>query len=783
MASALARIIRQYLTCQKKNRAGSLGFWPVNIPGTNYSPENPTCYIVMLHFISDAILIKLAQECNMPRGFPVVWFPEKSVYLYGFRPKFNNDERQSDDSGILSLADNLDIMPKLSGFLGQVVVFPCNGQYWAVACSKNSTGKGNKFALDAERIVKSWLSDEIINVMGEKNLYLCGEVMSQDDQTHGAQVLKEEFIVTAIGTCLMLELKAGRHQGRDTKTFSKHMSHRELNAYCVKYQIPVTAIWFVDSNVDTFVKDLTAARDKMTMAKFNQFIEDHKGDMTIYEGTVKHEDILGDALEGLIIWVNTHELTIKYKFPEYTHRTFCYRAWIGNYSDKSHAFRPNYVVKFMRFLSGYLEHWVISAEGKQYWRKRILSQLIDWKTSGLLDIELTRQDPVGAHIRLAEHPVLESELESQTQTDIKDEFRKVFESTDTENMVDIVLFLGPIGVGKSTRSLQLAEFYNDSEMEMEIIDGDTLGTTSENVLKMSQERNFYTKYAIVKAIMKGKIPVISTGGGALLGRDVNSFFDSIINICGMTPRLHLFLPCERHLIKSFYNEWNVEPIIRSRLKSGSWTCTSKVSDFIRKIAKQSQKNREFAQTFSGLASYNYMYPRIEHGKHNYQRELDNKSWMPDDMIIKPAKTLPGTLNGRQLRLLCRTNYDSGDNYSIGHVTLFFSNTIKEVDTSWIEQLETLKGNHSGTLYKCPAWSFVHVELDSVVTRLDPEATHITINSGKHMPKEMKVACKQVVSGKETINLPLKSGVMQSYPIAKVKSIKVMVDVIDVFIIC
>lgn len=755
IAPVLARIIRQYITCKKNNRAGFLGFWPLNIDGTK-------CYVVMVHFIYDRVLINLAQECGMPRGFPIVWFPGKAMYLYGFRPKFENDERQSDESGILSQAESLDIMPKLSGFLGQIIIFPHNGTYFAVTCSKNSTGKGNKFALDAERIVKSWLSEDLITQLGQEQLYICGEVMSYNDQVHGSHVLREEFIVTTIGKCLVLDLISGQHTGRSFKSFTCHMSHRDLNFYCTKHNIPVTEIWSVHKNIPIFVAELAQSRDTMTLNKFYDFIELHKDNITFYPGTIHHEDVLGQVLEGIVIWLNNNKLTIKYKFPEYTHRTFCYREWIKN----NLAFRSDNINNFMLFLNSYLEHWVVTPQGKEYWKHRILSQLIQLKLSSQLDQILTDSGAVGTHILLAES---DWDCCSQDDTNILDKFNEVFGATQ-ENIADIVLFLGPIGVGKSVRSQQYVNAKTCGNYVL--IDGDDLGIKSENVMKMGQERNFYTKYCINKAIINGQVPVVSTGGGALIERKANNLMVDMINMCGVSTRIHLFLPCNKDVIKKFYNEWDVEAIIKNRLKTGEWTCENNTSGFINKISKRSRNNNEFAEIFTTLAYKTYMYPPIV----NYKEDINDVSWIPD--IKHRRATPPTTFNLQQLRLLCRVNYKSGD-FCMGHITIFYSQSPKQVKLERLKQLETLKGTYEGNLYKCASWSLVHVALDNSITHLDPEATHITINSGQHAPKEMKTACKQLVSGINTILLPLKSGEIKSYDSELIHKENVSIIILDV----
>ena len=86
----------------------------------------------------DRILIKLALECNMPRGFPALWWPTRKIKFFGFRPKFEND-RQEEVSLELEV-DGVAWFKKFSGYLGQLLTWVCpitGGHYWSTA-SKNS---------------------------------------------------------------------------------------------------------------------------------------------------------------------------------------------------------------------------------------------------------------------------------------------------------------------------------------------------------------------------------------------------------------------------------------------------------------------------------------------------------------------------------------------------------------------------------------------------------------------------------------------------------------------
>jgi hypothetical protein len=102
----------------------------------------------------------------------------------------------------------------------------------------------------------------------------------------------------------------------------------------------------------------------------------------------------------------------------------------------------------------------------------------------------------------------------------------------------IVLFLGPIGFGKITvssgkttvssgKSTTASGF---SDERFVVIDGDDVDSRVDT-MSLGQERSVYTRWRLIQAIMNGRIPVLSTGGGVLLGgfgiRDIRQHLESV----------------------------------------------------------------------------------------------------------------------------------------------------------------------------------------------------------------------------------------------------------------
>jgi shikimate kinase len=109
----------------------------------------------------------------------------------------------------------------------------------------------------------------------------------------------------------------------------------------------------------------------------------------------------------------------------------------------------------------------------------------------------------------------------------------------------IVLLLGLVGSGKTTYSDLIQEIISSMGIPSTIIDGDILkGLTSEEVLKLGENRNPLTQSAIIEEESKGKVVILSTGGGALYcsrNQDKNIF--DIWATQHPEINIHCIIPC------------------------------------------------------------------------------------------------------------------------------------------------------------------------------------------------------------------------------------------------
>ena len=107
---------------------------------------NKDSYLCIVHVkAGDHIMIKLAKECNFPRGFPIYYKPNSCIQTYGFYPKFENDDRQFEvHTSFLDkfISSKIRITMKWSGFLGQLIVLP--DKTWTVT-TKNSANINSEY--------------------------------------------------------------------------------------------------------------------------------------------------------------------------------------------------------------------------------------------------------------------------------------------------------------------------------------------------------------------------------------------------------------------------------------------------------------------------------------------------------------------------------------------------------------------------------------------------------------------------------------------------------------
>lgn len=542
------------------------------------------CYLIMIKGSNDDILIKLAESSRFPRGFPIIWKPNEFCNLYGFYPKFSNDameEDASDDTDFINVKQ-IEFNFKYSGYLIQVFAFRINGKdYWTL-CSKNSTS--NTYTINAKKIIESKINEVLVRKMIDNNIHFSGECMSICDQKHGAVVLREDIVITSVARGHWVKIiepadeysdpyinQSGFIYSSGANMFVDFFSQTKTFAFCMEHGLSIDTIYKIttkeadkvtlieadevtstesdevtptdtgkvtsietgiDNHASDFLQKLSSNRNIMTLKTFQLFWDDvmskYSDNVDSKTGNVKHLDILGNVLEGLIIKVSYSDdkpnKTIKYKFPFYTIRTMFLRKFFEKYDT---LLVPK---EYYKAAENFVNYWVVpdTNKGKEYWNymtSLIIFNYKQWKAEyDKLTFKKTSQcdETLGLNIFLVDKLEKLPEFKLNPAIDYKDLYDKhkaeVFRllASEAENRpkLNMVLSLGPIGSGKTTISQILSEI---GQKRFTHVDGDILDLDSEEVSILKEERNPYTRWNITRSFLENKVPIVSMGGGVLTG--------------------------------------------------------------------------------------------------------------------------------------------------------------------------------------------------------------------------------------------------------------------------
>lgn len=696
-----------------------------------YYSESSDTYLAMVHFLNDGFAMKLAEK-GVSRGFPLIK-TKNGWRSYGFHPKFKNDQRQVNDLTEFKGTKRLQVMLKFSGFLGQVITWSVEDTIYWTTLSKN--GATNEYAEDVRRIVAKFMTPKLVSTLETRGLYFCGEVISQKDATHGAVPRTEEFVTTCVGWVQRTE---------DSKRYSSILDHDTMHQVCMELGIPVAEIWTFDKPME-IAGHLSKRRDFVNMSELRILL--NKYATQTLTGSLKHEDILGNCIEGLVMWkiAGSDKIAVKYKFPIYTTRTFAIRPSLN--SDPTTMLSP----EFLSHVRWYLDFWVITPEGRRHW--------MNWLCCAALTFEgfVPEVGDVGLHLQLSEkvNEVFDSRIDYVKQ------FMPKISTSKMNGEHTVIVVLGPIGSGKSTTGQGLEEQIPGSQH----IDGDTV-VSSGHTQKLGPERNLTTLTMVLLAILAGKIPILSSGGGVLFEGRKNPQYhlaNYLEKTLGVRINLVIYIPCEVTELETFYKSWNVSSVIKYRIEAELWEVPNgkKPEQFIKDIQKRSENNWKFPQMLVGHAGEVLTFQPVVPG------------------IAKTSTTLPKALklseeieiiNYNQLRLL--VGFFIGNNWKMAHITLDYSggkpNSIRVSDyqvlrsfitgkklpaTHVIFQGETKKDGCSFLALKpCVELSQMLLLLVDPL-RNNPHELHVTVNTGKHQASTMGKACLQWHEHPDEVSIP------------------------------
>lgn len=741
------------------------------------STKHPNVYLIMIVGMKDNVLIKLAHQCGFPRGFPILWIVGISMQYFGFYPKFSNDVKQKPDNlSEINTVTKIDFFKKWSGFLSQVLAFEINGQvYWTVT-SKNSADCNSLFISDAKRLFEPLMTNNVVEQMTQQRLHFCAEIMSKNDQVHGSRVLTESPVITLVGIGKFYDL--AKPIKDNDKLFVKFLTNQDLVCFCKENNLPCDSAITISNTYASrnFLSELSKNRDFMTDIGLQKIINKFESDINIMTGTVNHADILGDCLEGLVIKLyktNGSTEIKKYKFANYTIRTMLLRSEFQKFSFDSNLIRQT---------ESYTDHWCVSQEGKEFWKNFALECFMEYNDHHPVD------PIVGSHILVAE-------LIGLRANEISDALVRFNQKLSNKSLNTIIICIGPIGSGKTTFANKLAA----SNSKFVVIDGDILDLGIETTMKLSVERNDYTRWKIIEAIMMGKIPIVSCGGGILFSSGKNQMFNlpqQILTTLKIQCKIIVCIPsndCQQVMLSdSNFNVDNLykrKDLVRAtvirRIKSGEWSLdkkflTGKVSEqtainnFVNFIASKSEENMKFAKQLIAIANCVFTYPLITNNNYGIYDNFDFSSI--NSNVTFGSEILMGKFS--QIRLL--TMIDN----QVGHITWKYDASINisfslddfrnlsqmypSVVPGFVQKVTSNDGKSVYT-FAVPAYA-IHPD----------GSTHITIKSGNHAPKETGTIVRAINSGQQTVSIPDKSKKSVVYDLRKIVSNACYIHILAAF---
>eukprot|EP00164_Ancoracysta_twista_P031884 GFYU01066613.1.p1 GENE.GFYU01066613.1~~GFYU01066613.1.p1 ORF type:complete len:349 (-),score=85.54 GFYU01066613.1:1-996(-) len=316
--------------------------------------------------------------------------------------------------------------------------------------------------------------------------------------------------------------------------------------------------------------------------------------------------------------------------------------------------------EFLQMTNTYVRRWCVDDHQRWINFAKTCAVVHDKGTLSKVD----EANKAAYHIRLCDHALTIKDLSSE------------FKPMQAENVVVVVI--GPIGAGKTTVGDMLAAHIGGVH-----IDGDKLGMTQAEVMCLGAERNDFTIWKVVEASMAGKVPVISTGGGALFstGRDQTFALPSRLqtalgvafSVVTVVMDGSVATPTRQYPDTASYDTHDVGPIIRRRLASGEWTLPKdmKEGQFIKKIQSLSTNNSKFAEQIANVSKVTYSWPFItsayfKDGVPTFPYTLD--AVLKDDF---PPSTSSKRMRAMQRRFLVGYTPTGAAKETLHHVTLGF----------------------------------------------------------------------------------------------------------------
>ncbi len=335
----------------------------------------------------------------------------------------------------------------------------------------------------------------------------------------------------------------------------------------------------------------------------------------------------------------------------------------------------------------------------------------------------------------------------------------------------VIIVLGPVGYGKSTFAHQLADASEHLEYKLEHIDGDLLGLVDNNaqavVAGLKEKRNPITCMMIISAIMRGKVPVVSTGGGALWYhpagvKSSQSYLQDLLKQHGIRLRVKVLVPgkgfasvakndkeFKTHLDSEYGDESAVVRTVRQRSEDGvqGWK-----PDSIERVKNISLRNKDLCLKWSRKAAELYTYPRSY--DHTTLNTFDFKQ-AASTLGLGVSHSVCMTIKSRAFQQLYTADAQGITGLpenKLWHRTLFYSQELVEMSVPWGdvpfgERLSAVfvRIENEKSEFLC---SFIKLPFD--------EEAHLTVDKGRFEAKEMAGFSKAFAADKVYAGIKLKA---------------------------
>lgn len=483
-----------------------------------YFSHSLDLYLIMLNGSNDHVLVRLGNKMNLPRGCVLLWKQNRSIDFRGFFPKFENDKIKETefDMGLLEGASTLSFFKKWSGYLLHIIAFGDEGgrYYWTV-CSKKSADQESKYIQWGRAIMEPKISDELVQILADQHMYVGGEVMTPDD-VHGYRAREKCVIVTCVGQGTFAHLSAPEKNVGHGRLLMHYLTSDKVWEFAQQYGLDCDSPITVKNSLVEFVGTVLKDRDGLTDSQFERNLKQFQQKKTliisVQQGSVTHQRVVGDILEGFVFNIfytdsTKGKKTVKVKLPYYTWRTMFLREMIQKHLvGKTDEEEPLWLCTQTRTrIEDFAERWCCTEEGKERFQRMMKCAIFQLST--LPESEYGQE---GYHVLLADYvekmyntPQFQQMV---TQFDIM-----VPPNGSTQEPITVCMVLGPVGAGKSSLMRRLVAL---DPLRFQAVDGDQVGGALTQ--QLGAERNPTTFFRIYEAILQHKIPVISHGGGAFV---------------------------------------------------------------------------------------------------------------------------------------------------------------------------------------------------------------------------------------------------------------------------